>query len=73
VGLVSEGPAETAGVQVGDVIVVFDGEPVTGSEQLGELIRDHEPGDRVEVGLVHPDGSQEVLTVELGVNPVATT
>ena len=73
VSLVEGGPAETAGVQVGDVIVVFDGEPVTGAEQLGDLIRSHDPGDRVEVGVVHADGTQGVLTVELGVNPVATT
>jgi S1-C subfamily serine protease len=73
VGLVSAGPAEEAGVQVGDVIVVFDGEPVAGSERLGELIRSHEPGDEVQVGLVRPDGSRVVVTVTLGVNPVATT
>jgi len=70
--LVEGGPAESGGVVVGDVIVVFDGEPVTGAEQLGELIRSHEPGDQVEVGVVHADGSQDVLTVELGVNPVAS-
>ena len=69
----SGGPAEEAGVGVGDVIVLFDGEPVTGSEQLGELIRSHEPGDEIQVGLVHADGSQDVVTVTLGVNPVATT
>jgi S1-C subfamily serine protease len=72
VSLVEGGPAESGGVVVGDVIVVFDGEPVTGAEQLGELIRSHEPGDQVEVGVVHADGSQDVLTVELGVNPVAS-
>jgi S1-C subfamily serine protease len=66
------GPAADAGIQVGDTIVTFGGDPVTGSEQLGELIRSHEPGDRVEVGLVHPDGSQDVVTVELGENPVVT-
>jgi len=73
VDLVSGGPAETAGVRVGDVIVVFAGEPVTGAEQLGELIRAREPGDEVQVGLVHSDGSRDVVTVTLGVNPVATT
>jgi putative serine protease PepD len=73
VDLVNGGPAETAGVRVGDVIVVFAGEPVTGAEQLGELIRAREPGDEVQVGLVHSDGSRDVVTVTLGVNPVATT
>ena len=73
VSLVEGGPAESAGIRVGDAIVVFDGEPVIGAEQLGVLIRSHVPGDRVEVGVVHPDGSRNVVTVELGVNPVATT
>jgi S1-C subfamily serine protease len=73
VSLVEGGPAETAGVRVGDVIVDFDGEPVTGAEQLGELIRSHEPGDEVQVGVVRADGTQEVIDVVLGVNPVATT
>jgi len=73
VDLPEGGPAESAGIVIGDVIVVFDGDPVTGAEQLGELIRGREPGDQVDVGVVHADGSQDVVTVELGVNPVATT
>jgi S1-C subfamily serine protease len=73
VSLVAGGPAEEAGIVVGDVVVLFDGDAVTTAEQMGELIRAHEPGDIVEVGVVHQDGSQEVITVELGVNPIATT
>jgi S1-C subfamily serine protease len=69
---VENGPADRAGVQVGDVVVTFDGQPVTDSEQLGELIRSHRPGDEVQVGVVHPDGSQDELMVRLGVNPVPT-
>jgi len=72
VSVVPNGPAEDAGIGAGDVIVAFDGEPVTGAEGLGELIRSHEPGDPVQVELVHPDGSKDVVTVQLGVNPVAT-
>ena len=51
---------------------VFDGQPVADSEGLGELIRSHRPGDEVRVGIVRADGSQEELTVRLGVNPVPT-
>jgi S1-C subfamily serine protease len=72
VSVVEGGPAADAGIDAGDVIIGFDGETVSGAEELGELIRSHEPGDRVEVDLVHADGSQDVVTVELGVNPVAT-
>ena len=73
VDLVPGGPADDAGIVVGDVIVQFDGETVTDSEQLGGLIREHAPGDQVTVGLVHPDGSDGEVTVTLGTNPVATT
>ncbi len=72
VDVVSGGPAAEAGIQTGDVVVLFDGQLVDSAERLGELIRDHRPGDQVEVGIVHADGSKESVTVVLGVNPVAT-
>ena len=72
VDLVGGGPADEAGIAVGDVIVRFDGQTVTDSEQLGELIRSHRPGDEVQVGIVHADGSQDQVTVRLGVNTVPT-
>jgi putative serine protease PepD len=73
VDLVPGGPAADAGIVVGDVIVQFDGKSVTDSEQLGNLIHEHSPRDRVAVGLVHADGSNGEVTVTLGTNPVATT
>jgi S1-C subfamily serine protease len=69
--VVSGGPAEAAGVEVGDVIVSFGGEPVSTSVELGEAIRSHEPGERVEFEVVRPDGERVTLTAELGENPVA--
>jgi len=73
VDLVPGGPAEDAGIVVGDTIVSFDGKDVTDPDQLGQLIRDHSPGDRVTVGVVHADGSSGEVTVTLGTNPAATT
>jgi S1-C subfamily serine protease len=73
VGLVPGGPADDAGIVVGDVIVQFDGKDVTDPDQLGQLIRGHQPGDQVTVGVVHADGSQGEVTVTLGTNPAATT
>jgi S1-C subfamily serine protease len=71
-GVIDDGPADDAGVQPGDVVVLFDGEPVGSTDELGELIRSHAPGDVVEVGIVRPDGSEVVVTIELGLNPTAT-
>jgi serine protease Do len=65
------GPAERAGIRVGDVVVGFDGEAVDGARRLGELIGDHAPGDRVEVEVVDPDGGRRTVEVILGTNPVA--
>jgi putative serine protease PepD len=68
--VVSGGPADEAGVEVGDVVVGFDGEPIATADALGEAIRAHEPGDVVEVVLVRSTGERETLSVELGTNPL---
>lgn len=68
--VVSGGPAAEAGIRPGDVIVTFDGEPIRGYEELGEAIRAHSPGDEVEIEVVRSSGERDVVTAELGVNPV---
>ncbi len=70
VDLSPNGPAETAGLEAGDVIVGFDGQAVPGSDRLGELIRSRRPGDQVRVEVVTPDGGRESFEVTLGVNPL---
>jgi S1-C subfamily serine protease len=72
VNVVPGGPAADAGVRVGDVVVEFDGQEITTADELGSAIRSHEPGDRVEVAIVRPDGTRVTLTITLGVNPVPT-
>jgi serine protease Do len=67
-----DGPADRAGIEPGVVIVRFDGRPVRTSEELGRLIVDKEPEDRVEVELVEPGGDARTVTVALGVRPVPT-
>jgi serine protease Do len=69
VGVTPGGPAEAAGIDAGSVIVEFDGDEVISSEQLGELIREHGPGDRVSVATVDTAGNRQEFTIELGLNP----
>jgi S1-C subfamily serine protease len=68
--VVPDGPAEDAGIQPGDVVIAFAGGPIESNDDLLSAIRSHRPGDRVEVVIVRGDGEQDVVTVELGVNPV---
>ena len=70
VSVVPGGPADDAGVTDGDVVVEFDGAAIETPDDLGEAIRAHKPGDRVEVVLVREGGDRVTVTVELGVNPV---
>jgi serine protease Do len=66
------GPAEKAGIQTGDVIVAFGGEPVQTSDDLGKLILERKPGDVVQVDVVRRDGSRRTIRVTLGVRPLPT-
>jgi S1-C subfamily serine protease len=69
IAVAPDGPAADAGVEEGDVVVSFDGQDVTSSEQLQTLIRGRSPGDEVEVGVDGLNG-EKTVTLTLGVNPV---
>jgi serine protease Do len=71
--VVKNGPADRAGIQVGDVVVSFEGQTVDTSAQLGDAIRSHRPGDDVSMTVVHRDGTRSTVTVTLGTNPVPQT
>jgi putative serine protease PepD len=78
------GPAERAGIKGadksiqlgnyllpagGDVVVQFDGKQVESSDQLIRLIREHRPGDVVELKILR-EGSFKNIKVKLGERPV---
>jgi serine protease Do len=69
VSVVSNGPADRAGLRVGDVIVAFDGRTIETSQELGTAIRSHRPGDTVSVDLVRSDGNRTTVDVTLATNP----
>ena len=70
VDLAPRGPAESAGVEVGEVVVEFDGKEIPDSATLGELIQAHDPGDRVDLVVVAVDGERRTVSATLGVNPL---
>jgi putative serine protease PepD len=71
--VVPNSPAADAGVQPGDVVVSFDGRDISSGDELGAAIRDHRPGDVVDVVVDRPGGGRQTLRVTLGTNPVPTS
>jgi S1-C subfamily serine protease len=82
--VVSGGPADKAGLKGGDkqvpvgnslvlvggdVIVEMDGQPITGSDDLIRQIRDHRPGDKIELKVLR-DNEFRQFEVTLGEKPV---
>jgi putative serine protease PepD len=57
--------ADAAGIEQGDVILSVDGEEITSNEQLGEIVRGHEPGDTIDI-VVERQGEERTLTAEIG-------
>ena len=57
-----DGPAAKAGLQVGDVIVKFQGKPVTDFSSLQMHVNDCQPGDKVTLEIVRAD---KTLAVEV--------
>jgi putative serine protease PepD len=58
------GPADAAGIAVGDVIVSVGGQQTAGADAVIAAIRTHQPGDRVAV-TVDRGGSRKTFTVRL--------
>jgi len=66
--LVSGGPAQRAGIAEGDLIVTFDGKPVSGADALSGLVQARQPGDTVQI-VVERNGSSRTVSVTLGTKP----
>jgi serine protease Do len=62
---VPEGPARDAGLEAGDVIVTFDGEPIEDTRELVRAVADTTVGKVVPVEVIR-NGNREVIEVTLG-------
>jgi S1-C subfamily serine protease len=65
VGVTPGGPADTAGIRPGDIIVDVDGKPTPTAQALGAVLADLKPGQTVDVTVTRA-GNQEKLRVTLG-------
>jgi serine protease Do len=59
------GPAEKAGVETGDIILRFDGKPVSSSSELPRIVGNTKPGSRASVEIWRKGVTREV-TVTVG-------
>ena len=58
------GPADKAGIKVGDVIVAVGGQRTAGADAVIAAIRSHQPGERVSVTVEH-NGARRTVTLTL--------
>lgn len=68
IGVAAAGPAEAAGLRSNDIIVSIDGFAPASPEEFVTQIRQHQPGDRVEIA-VERGGQPISFSVGLGSNP----
>jgi putative serine protease PepD len=61
--VVPDGPADQAGLRAGDVILAFEGRPMTESDELVVAIRAREPGDEVTLTVRRGDEVFDVAVV----------
>jgi putative serine protease PepD len=57
--------AETAGIEVGDVITAIDGDDVEQASEVRDAILEHEAGDKIKI-TVERGGEERTLDAELG-------
>jgi 2-alkenal reductase len=65
------GPAEQAGIQVGDVVLALDGQNIDEQNAFSEVLFSHKPGDTVQATIQRGD-QQMTLQVTLGTRPPST-
>ena len=63
--VMEDSPAEIAGLKSGDVLVALNGEKVTDSDDLIDLMAETKPGDNLEITFVR-DGQEKNITVTAG-------
>lgn len=56
-------PADSAGLQEGDLITAVDGDSVDSPDALSRLIGQHEPGDQVTISYIRDAAAQKVTVV----------
>jgi S1-C subfamily serine protease len=64
-----DSPADSAGLQAGEVIVAVDDQELDAENTLADVIASYEPGDTVTLKVREPGEESRDVTVELGEHP----
>jgi S1-C subfamily serine protease len=67
-GLIPNSPAEDSGLEEGDLIVSIDEDEIGSADDVTDVLRDLDPGEKVEIGYER-DGELDSLELELGSRP----
>jgi S1-C subfamily serine protease len=68
-GVVSGGPADTAGLAAGDVITAINGRAVSSPSAVSALVLAQKPGATITVTYVDQSGASQTASVKLGSGP----
>lgn len=66
--VIEDSPADKAGIEIGDVIIEFDGKKVESSSHLQTLVGNSEVGEKKEVKVIR-NGKEKILEVKLSERP----
>ena len=69
VAVTAGGPAQQAGLAIGDAVLSLDGAAIPDTQTLIEAIAKHHPGDTVKIQVQHQDGTKSTLNLTLGQLP----
>src|SRR5947207_5799348 len=64
-----DSPAKKAGIELGDVIVALDGQPIDNTHQLQQKVAFKKPGESVEITVLRQGGERKTITVRLARAP----
>jgi putative serine protease PepD len=71
-GVTAGGPAESAGLQVGDVVTQIDGKAIADPTALSTVINSKGPGDHIELTVKRQSGQTQKVGVTLAPRPAKT-
>ncbi|SMC26935.1 serine protease Do [Desulfacinum hydrothermale DSM 13146] len=66
--VIEDSPADKAGLETGDIVVEFNGEPVENAHQLSRKVASTRPETTVKIGILR-DGSRKTIQLRLGTMP----